>query len=543
VSFQPVSELIFNQLNLKKMRKLLITTAAIAALLAGCKKSELDIANPNTPTVQQFWQTASDAQKGVNAIYSTYHRVGLARNQFFIDIVRSDEGFSTSPNPTLINNFDVFNITDYNLWETTTVWQDCYIGINRCNQVLDNVPNIDMDNTTKTQLLGEAKFMRGFFYYFLATYWGNVPIQLHTSKPTDFPPTSSQADVYAQAEKDFTDAAAALPASYNNANVGRATKGAAYAMLGKAYMQQHNYAQAQQAFQYLVTGAGSTMYDLVSDFRSNFIETSENNKESVFEFQHAANPTDNHDDDTQLSDQDRLNYGTSIPPFFAPRPIGFTDGQARRWTVWEFLKEKTTSGGRDPRLAASFLYDSTDERGPDFTMVYGKTWSVRAVEQPYSNTTADPVGVPTNHTVYFRKFLDDATMNGEVFHSGNNYRYLRYSDVLLLYAEALNGQGQTTQAYPYVDRVRQRAGLAPLSVAMPGLNQQQFLEQLKHERITELVGEGHRWEDLARWGDLGPQLASRDAGFANFIKGKHELLPIPQFDIDVNPNLKQNPGW
>jgi hypothetical protein len=78
---------------------------------------------------------------------------------------------------------------------------------------------------------------------------------------------------------------------------------------------------------------------------------------------------------------------------------------------------------------------------------------------------------------------------------------------------------------------------------MPGLNQQQFLDQLKHERITELSGEGHRWEDLARWGDLGPQLASRDAGFANFVKGKHEFLPIPQQDLDINPNLQQNPSW
>lgn len=521
------------------MRKLFITSIAALALLAGCKKSELDIANPNTPTVQQFWKTAADAQRGVNAIYSTYHRVGLSRNQFFINIVRSDEGFSTSPNPTLVNNFDIFNITDYNLWETTTVWQDCYIGINRCNQVLDNVPNISMDDGLKQQLLGEAKFMRGFFYYYLATYWGNVPIMLHTSKPTDYPPTSTQADVYAQAEKDFTDAAAALPPSYNNANVGRATKGAAYGMLGKCYMQQRNWAQAAQALAYLVTGAGSNTYDLVTNFRDNFIETTENNKESVFEFQHAQNPTDNHDDDTQLSDEDRLNYGSSIPPFFAPRPIGFTDGQARRWTVWEFLKEKTTTGGRDPRLAASFLYDSTDERGPDYTLVYGVTWTNRH----YDPRPDDPIGVATNHTVYFRKFLNDATMNGEVFHSGNNYRFLRYADVLLLYAEALNAQGQTTQAYPYVDRVRQRAGLAPLSIAMPGLNQAQFLEQLKHERVTELVGEGHRWEDLARWGDLGPQLASRDPGFASFVKGKHELLPIPQFDLDVNPNLKQNPGW
>lgn len=515
---------------------------AAGLLVAGCKKNELDITNPNTPTTQVFWKTAVDAQQGINAIYSTFHRVGLARNQFFLTIVRSDEGFSTSPNPTLINNFDVFNITDYNLWETRTVWQDCYIGINRANQVLDNVPDIAMDETTKQQLLGEAKFMRGYFYYYLATLWANVPILLHTANPSDHPSTSPQDQVYAQAETDFTEAAAVLPAAYDAANVGRATKGAAYGMLGKCYMQQHNYAQAQQAFQWLVEGEGKSLYDLVSNFQSNFIELTENNKESVFEYQHAVNPTDNHDDDAQQTDVDRLNYGTSIPPFFAPRPIGFTDGQARRWTVWEFLKEKTTSGKRDPRLAASFIYDSTDERGPDYTMVYGETWKSRN----YSNDAGDPIGVATNHTVYFRKFLDDypdTAKKAEVFHSGNNYRYLRYADVLLLYAEALNAQGQTAQAYQYVDRVRQRAGLARLSDVMAGLTQADFLNQLKHERVTELVGEGHRWEDLLRWGDLGPQLASRDQGFANFIKGKNEYLPIIQFDLDVNPNLSQNPNW
>jgi tetratricopeptide (TPR) repeat protein len=520
------------------MRKIIITSVAAVMLIAGCKKDELNIKNPNTPTTGDFWKTADDAQKGVNAIYSTYHRPGLSRNEFFSTIIRSDEGFSTSPNPTLINNFDVFNITNYNLWEITSLWQDCYVGIDRANQVLDNVPAIAMDETKKQQLLGEAKFMRGFFYYYLATYWANVPIMLHTPKPTDFPPTSSQADVYAQAEKDFTDAAAALPVSYDNANIGRATKGAAYGMLGKCYMQQRMWQQAQQALQYLVEGAGKSTYNLVADYRSNFIETSENNNESVFEFQNAANPTDNHDDDTDPR-VDNLNYGTSIPPFFAPRPIGFTDGQARRWVVWEFLKEKTVDGKRDPRLPATFIYDSTDIRGPEYTLVYGNVWD----SLHYSNDPGDPVGVATNHTVYFRKFLDDATMNGEVFHSGNNYRYLRYADVLLLYAEALNAQGQTAQAYKYVDMVRQRAGLARLSDVMPGLSQQQFLDQLKHERLTELAGEGHRWEDLLRWADLGPQLAARDAGFANFVKGKHEYLPIPQFDLDINPNLRQNPGY
>ncbi len=516
------------------MKNKIFIIALTSLMIAGCKK-KLDLTNPNNPTTQNYWKTPADALAGVNAIYSTYHRPGFCRNQFFQNIIRSDEGYSTSPNATLINNFDRFIITDYNLWEIISLWQDCYIGINRANQVLDNVPNIDMDEATKTQYLAEAKFMRALFYYYVADYWGNVPLQLQTSTPNDAPPTSPQADVWAQVEKDLTDAAASLPPSYDNANVGRATKGAAYALLGKAYMQQHKYQEAHDAFQWLVEGDGKGNYDLMGDYRSNFVEASENNKESVFEFQNALNPTDSHDDDTY--DPDNLNYGTSVPPFFAPAPIGFTDGQARRWVVWEFLKEKTTTGQRDPRLAASFLYDSTDVRGPQYSLAYGTPWNnlaLQNVPDDQHNSTKE---------VCLRKFLNDSTMNQEVFHSGNNYRFIRYADVLLLYAEALNELGQTTQAYQYVDRVRQRAGLAPLSATMPNLSHDAFLAQLKHERITELSGEGHRWEDLARWGDLGPQLASRDPGFLNFVIGKDELWPIPQQDIDVNPNLVQNPGW
>ena len=522
-----------------KNNTFIIICLAVGLLVAGCKK-KLDIPNPNGPTSADIWKTADFAQKGVNAIYSTYHRVGLARNQFFINIIRSDEGLSASPNSSLVNNFDIFNVTDYNYFETRSFYQDCYVGINRANQVLDNVPNIAMDDALKNQLLGEAKFMRGLFYYYLANYWGNVPILLHTSTTSDqATPNATQKEVWTQVEKDLTEATAMLPVSYNAGNVGRATKGAAYALLGKTYMQDRQYQQAADAFAWLITGDGRDVYDLVPNYRDNFIETTENNKESVFEFQNALNPSDNHDDDVNPG-SDNLNYGTSIKPFFAPRgvqPFGFTDGQARRWVVWEFLKEKTATGARDPRLGASFLYDSTDERGPDFSMVYGQTFT----SLNYPDGPEDQPG--TSRTVTFRKFLTDFTSTTSSFHSGNNYRFIRYADVLLLYAEALNELGQTAQAYPYVDRVRQRSGLAPLSTVMPGLDKEQFLNQLKHERITELAGEGHRWEDLARWGDLGPQLASRDAGFANFKVGRDELLPLPQQDIDADPNLHQNPGY
>jgi starch-binding outer membrane protein, SusD/RagB family len=135
-----------------------------------------------------------------------------------------------------------------------------------------------------------------------------------------------------------------------------------------------------------------------------------------------------------------------------------------------------------------------------------------------------------------------------VFNSPINFRYIRFSDVLLMYAEALNGLNRTTDAYPFVDRVRVRAGLRPLSVAMPGLDQAGFLRQLMHERITELTGEQLRWNDLARWGYFDDpaklaELKARDSEFNNFVIGKSKYMPIPQSEIDINPNLVQNPEW
>ncbi len=145
--------------------------------------------------------------------------------------------------------------------------------------------------------------------------------------------------------------------------------------------------------------------------------------------------------------------------------------------------------------------------------------------------------------VWYRKLLNDHWRDFESFNSPNNYRMIRFADVLLMYAEALNGLGQTANAYQYVDRVRVRSGMRTLTIAMPGLSQQQFLVQLKHERIVELSGEGWRFADLARWGDLTTALASRDPEFTNFRVGKHEWYPIPQTDVDLNPNITQNPGY
>src|SRR6195952_1279184 len=133
------------------MKRLIILFIVMAVIgLAGCKKS-LNINNPDAVTTQQFWKTAADAQLGVNAIYSTFHREGLSRWNFFATIIRADEGWSKSGDPNLIANFDQFVVSDYNYGNVYGIWPDNYFGINRANQVLDNVPNINMDATLKNR--------------------------------------------------------------------------------------------------------------------------------------------------------------------------------------------------------------------------------------------------------------------------------------------------------------------------------------------------------------------------------------------------------
>src|SRR5215218_9975893 len=126
------------------MKRIFITIAVAAVLATGCKKSELEISNPNQLTTQDFWKNASDAQLGINAIYSTYHRGSLSRWMHFLTIVRADEGFSTSPAPWIRNYYDLFNYENYNDGLIAGLWSDCYIGVARSNQVLDNVPAINM---------------------------------------------------------------------------------------------------------------------------------------------------------------------------------------------------------------------------------------------------------------------------------------------------------------------------------------------------------------------------------------------------------------
>lgn len=494
---------------------------------------ELDIPNPNVPDESNFWQTGTDALLGVNAVYGNFYRNGAPYSRwmpFYMD-VRSDDGYSTSPWNEL-RSIGAHNITQYSFEVNYDTWWHHWRGVYRANQVLARVPSITMDENLKNRYLGEAKFLRALYYYNLVTIWGNIPLILTPSQPSDKPFQAPQEQVWAQIEKDLTEAAAALPPSYNNDDIGRATKGAAYALLGRVHLQQKEYQPAVDALRWLVEGDGRSLYDLTANYADNFRHTTENNIESVFEIQFKMR-AENSGEDGPTS-----NVGTSRAPFFGPPGHGFNDANMNRWVVHEFLKENTTGGQRDPRLAITALYDSTDVRGPDFSIVYGGTF------------TSKNYDANTRNRVWYRKYLDDyfRINEFEIFNSPVNFRVIRFADVLLMYAEALNEVNRTAEAYVHVDRVRQRAGLQRLSVTMPGMNKEQFLRQLMHERITELTGECTRWNDLARWGFFDDatkiaELKARDPEFNNFVIGRNKYMPIPQTEIDINPNLKQNDNW
>ncbi len=511
-----------------------LLAVAFAASLDSCKKSlDLDIENPNRVDESNFWKTSTDALQGINAVYGNFYRNGAPYSRwlpFYMD-VRSDDGYSTSGWPEL-KSVGALNITQYSFEVQRETWGHHWRGVFRANQVLANVPGIDMDAATKTRILGEAKFLRAVYYYHLVTIWGNIPLILEPSKPNDKPSQVSQDQVWAQIEKDLTEAAQALPPSYTGDEIGRATRGAAYGYLGRAHMQQKEWQQAADAFQWLISGPGVSLYDLMTDYYDNFKHTTENNKESVFEVQFKMRP-ENSGEDGPTS-----NVGTSRPPFFAPGGHGFRDAGMHRWVLNEFHQEKTTTALRDPRLSVTALYDSSDVRGPVFTSVYGSSWTSHNYDADYTKR------------VWYHKYLDDyfRINQFEVFNSPINFRALRFADVLLMYAEALNNLNRTTDAYQYVDRVRQRSGLARLSVIRPGMSQAQFQQQLEHERITELTGESVRWNDLARWGYFDDasklaQLKARDPEFNNFDKPGKKFMPIPQSELDINPNLKQNQDW
>ena len=541
---------------MKSTKKTLLTVVATGLLLTtGCEKNLLEQNNPNLATTATFWKTSDDALHASTACYAGLQGVGMYRRWFFfLYDGRGDDAWSQSPY-TPLREVTNFVQTDYNFEATASAYRDCYRTIDRCNQVLTNVPGISMEAGLKSRILGEAYFLRALSYFNLVSLFGNVPLSTQPATVDYRPAQGKEADVWALVINDLQAAIgkgsmSGLPASYNSAgDRGRATIGAVRTLLGKAYMQNKRWSDAQAQFALVID---SKAYTLTSDFTDNFRHNTKNNAESIFEVQFLDNNIGG--PDGQGGADAQTAQGFQRPKFFGPPQnggtanLGFTDCEVRPWVVNEFLQEGTADGQRDPRLAATLFYNyrrfaSALPLSSD-TLVYDQSRPAGIPAGTYGFINRYKGDNFNLGRTYWRKYQSDYYRGDENFDSPNNFRVMRYADVLLLQAEALNEQGQPDKAIDFVNQVRRRAGLKDLAA---GMSQTDLRAQLRHERVTELTGEGLRWFDLQRYGLLDnqagiDQLKQQDAQFKNFTLGKSRLLPLPQQDVDL-ANLTQNSGY
>ena len=453
---------------------------------------------------ENFYKSSTDAIAAVNGVYEANkwnHWLGL----WYMTDVASDD-INASPN--FGSDGHRFARYTFDATEGTIagIWGGRYGLINRANAVLDRVPGIQMDETLKARLLGEARYLRATAYFDLVRFFGDVPLIEHEVKSLtglDVSRTPA-ADVYGLIISDLQAAIPALPATYSSAELGRVTSGAAQTLLAKVYLTKRDWANAAAQ-----TGAiiQSGQYELNAVWKDNFrIATEIINPESIFEVNYDAT----------------LDPGAgSIMNLFS-LPEGFPGGDAYGLM---FLT---------PSLVGS--YAANDQRGNHGTFMIS----------PYTDALNRTTTWSVPQGAAFDKYLDETSsqnMNSRSWvQQDNNWVVLRFADVLLMHAEAVNegGPAGPMSATAALDSVRKRAGIGPTTA----VGQAALRDAIRAERRKEFVFEGHRWFDLSRWNILDAALRAKQTEMGYSVIGaRSNLYPIPQSEIDINPKLTQNPGW
>lgn len=519
------------------MKKILYLVIGSFLLTTGCDR-KIDLANPNQLTSADYWKTREQAYAASTAMYNALIVDGSYMRSFpGLTDSRGDDFTGDSPwlDLVLTGQFIIPTTSAPVFW----IWREFYLVINRANQVLAYVPPYDesvLSADEKKRILGQAYFLRGLAYYNLATTFKVVPVITTpiTNSNDYFVPTSSETVLWDQIFSDLQQAEANLPVTYDNVagldngNKGRATKGAAAGLLGKAYLFRKDYAKAGTQFEKFFTGGPlAGVYSLMPDYRDNFRDVNENNAESLFEVQFTEGSGT--DINWCCNPAGSWKQVQAISVTYGMEGAGFSDYLPTRWIYNEYKLEQTIASKSDPRLLVTIAsYEPADNS----TQAYGRAW--------FNPLTS----------IYPRKYTNDGVGNGKPFEgaaeSGINYRVLRYADILLMYAEVLNETNRTAQAYPYIQQVRTRANLADLAIVKPNMTTAQMRDQLAHERALEFAIEGQRINDIIRWGWLYDpvklaELKAHDGDFNSWAPG-NEYLPIPQQELDVNPNLQPNPA-
>lgn len=511
-------------------KNLIITYGLLLGVAFSCNDSVLDQINPNGVTVDGYYKNGSELSSGVTSVYSMLKSNNLvAREWFFLHDLRSDDmsagggQLETPRNQLLLGTHDTGNSV------TGTVWLAYYRLIHRANSVVDNSEKVtDLAAADKARLLAEARFLRAYAYYELVSMWGGVPLYKNYVQTVEGSlPRSADTEVYAYLVSELQAIQAELPTTYDAANQGRATKGAAQMLLARVLMQQGNYEGAKTE---LLKVYNSNVYALVDNYNDNFLEETEFNKESIFEVNFfPSGGVYNWD-----GDGNGATAGTETVRTQEYSAIGWRNVIPSNSLLNEFEKTATGDAKSDPRYDDSF-YISGEK--------YNNGASTLTDEQQNGNSSVVN-GVTLK--VSWQKYSLMYKMNESFLTGGINQRIMRFSETILALAEVENELGNTAQAVTYLNMIRARK-----SVSMPAYPTSRFPVSTKdqvflaivHERRVELNGEQIRNRDIVRWRKLGKQ---KTEALTYFQAKKHELLPIPQQEIDNNPKIEpadQNPGY
>lgn len=505
-----------------------VGTAMIASLLLASCGDELDISDPNRLAVDEYYTNQEQAIAATDAIYNALIIDGTYNRMTPILGDRGDEIRSRSPWAFLSQtaNFTVPATDGAVGWS----YEAYYVLVNRANQAIEQVPNIpDVDEDLRARLLGQAYFLRALAYFNLTNIYDNVPLVLSVPKSQEefFPSNQdvTQDLIYAQVEDDLSKAIASLPVNYDVVSgpdvgqVGRVTKGAAQSLMGKLKLYQGDYAGAMPFFEAVIN---SGEYSLSPDYQGMFsqdpaVEAANTGRIFWAEFTQSQNADFNWGGDPTIN----WRQFSAIGPTYSG--ADFYDFFPTQFLYNELREERTINDELDPRFKATILAYDPDE---GLTQAYGG-----------DNFFLDP------NNIYIAKYTL-ANFGGDPFTCGINYHIIRYADVLLMQAECLANTGDIPGAAALVQQVRDRVNLPDRESEFAALSLPGFMDQLAHERVTELSIEGVRFYDIKRWGWLEDpakleELKSNDVEFNTFVPGR-EYQPIVQSELDTNPNLVGN---
>lgn len=513
--------------------KIYITFALVCILFmyTGCNDNFLDIAPKEAASVDSFFSSETDAIAAINAAYASLQN----RSMYSEWYPKAVEGASDDMG---LSNTDDLSLANYTwsptLQPTDDVWQGSYEGIFRANLVLQRVPDIEMDSAKKDRIVGEAHFLRALYYWHLMTLFGEVPlvVEANPNDPTEAElPKSSSPEIIAQMVNDLEMAIELLPRheDYSSADVGRATEGAARALLGKVYLysaspifggNQQGYELAAEQFSQLINNYN---YQLI-DYRKLWVE--DNNAESFFEVQYV----DVGGGIWGVQDDASINEIQIRAALNLPNGHG---GNGNLIPTQEAVDEFESYNGSDPENE----FDNFDPR------LYYSVWKQGDYfdsQEPEYQSSWSPTGYNVKKGLAF-PFTDRAEDGTD-----RNIPLIRYGDVLLMYAEAVNAKSsrEPSEAIWAINQVRARANMPtyPSSGSMysvdAGSSEQEIFEAIVHERRVELLGEYHRYNDLRRW-----EIAEREMGDMGWQHPKHVFFPLPAEEVENNDQLEQNPNY